>query len=79
MDRRAKQRQEDRGRIEAIRFVLHGLDYPDRNTALVGSPDPLIVGPPTIVASDAGETPDHEHSNDRTTNSTPATCPIPTT
>ena len=51
-----------RGRIEAIRFVLHGLDYPDRNTDLVGSPDPLIVGPPTIVASDAGETPDDDNS-----------------
>jgi polyphosphate kinase len=45
-----------RGRVEAIRFVLHQLAYPDKDEELVGSPDPLIVGPPTIVGSDAGET-----------------------
>jgi polyphosphate kinase 2 len=44
-----------RGRIEAIRFVLDQLAYPDKNVAVVGRPDPLIVGPPTTVASDAGE------------------------
>jgi len=46
-----------RGRLEAIRFVLHRLDYPDKDAGLVASPDPLIVGPPTVVASEAGETP----------------------
>src|SRR6478736_3763365 len=45
-----------RGRVEAIRFVLHQLDYPDKDAGLVASPDPLIVGPPTVVASEAGET-----------------------
>ena len=45
-----------RGRLEAIRFVLHSLDYPDRDPAVVGSPDSLIVGPPEVVAADAGET-----------------------
>ncbi len=45
-----------RGRLEAIRFVLHGLDYPDRDPDVVGPPDSLIVGPPEIVAADAGET-----------------------
>jgi polyphosphate kinase 2 len=44
-----------RGRVEAIRFVLHQLDYPDKSEELVGRPDPLIVGPPSVVASDAGE------------------------
>ena len=44
-----------RGRVEAIRFVLQQLGYPDKDMDLVGSPDPLIVGPPTVVASDAGE------------------------
>jgi polyphosphate kinase len=44
-----------RGRIEAIRFVLNQLPYTDKDETLVGKPDQLIVGPPTIVASDAGE------------------------
>ena len=44
-----------RGRVEAIRFVLNQLDYPDKDQELVGHPDPLIVGPPSVVASDAGE------------------------
>lgn len=35
-----------RGRIEAMRFVLSQLDYPGRNADVVGTPDPLIVGPP---------------------------------
>jgi polyphosphate kinase len=44
-----------RGRLEALRFVLNGLDYPERDNEVVGMPDPLIVGPPEIVAADAGE------------------------
>ena len=44
-----------RGRLEALRFVLNGLDYPERDDEVVGAPDPLIVGPPEIVAADAGE------------------------
>ncbi len=44
-----------RGRLEALRFVLNALDYPDRDNEVVGAPDPLIVGPPEIVAADAGE------------------------
>jgi len=38
-----------RGRVEAIRWVLHNLDYPDKNTDVVGIPDPFIVGPPEVV------------------------------
>jgi polyphosphate kinase len=44
-----------RGRLEALRFVLSRLDYPDRDDSVVGAPDPLIVGPPEIVAAEAGE------------------------
>ena len=44
-----------RGRVEAIRFVLHQIDYPGKNDAVVNTPDPLIVGPPSTVAADAGE------------------------
>jgi polyphosphate kinase 2 len=46
-----------RGRVEAIRFVLNQLTYPDKSIGVVGQPDPLIVGPPTTVSSDAGEEP----------------------
>jgi polyphosphate kinase 2 len=35
-----------RGRIEAMRFVLDQLPYDDKDEAVVGTPDPLIVGPP---------------------------------
>jgi polyphosphate kinase 2 len=41
-----------RGRIEALRFVLDRLDYPDKDRQVVGVPDPLIVGPPQITGSD---------------------------
>ncbi len=44
-----------RGRIEALRFVLNGLPYPDRDERLVSRPDPLIVGPPEVIAVEAGE------------------------
>ena len=38
-----------RGRIEAMRWVLSQVDYPDKNVDLVGSPDPSIVGPPLDI------------------------------
>jgi polyphosphate kinase 2 len=38
-----------RGRIEAMRWVLAHVDYPDKNTEIVGTPDPLIVGPPAEI------------------------------
>jgi polyphosphate kinase len=38
-----------RGRIEAMRWVLDQVDYPDKNTEVVGTPDPLIVGPPADI------------------------------
>ena len=38
-----------RGRIEAMRWVLSRIDYPDKNIDLVGNPDPLIVGPPADI------------------------------
>ncbi len=46
-----------RGRLEALRFVLDRLDYPDKDRAVIGRPDPLIVGPPEVVGLDAGEAP----------------------
>jgi polyphosphate kinase 2 len=38
-----------RGRVEAMRHVLHQLDYPDKDKQVVGTPDPLIVGPPSDI------------------------------
>jgi polyphosphate kinase 2 len=38
-----------RGRLEAMRWVLAHIDYPDKNTEIVGTPDPLIVGPPAEI------------------------------
>ncbi len=44
-----------RGRVEAMRSVLSRFDYHDKDHAVVGVPDPLIVGPPGLVEADAGE------------------------
>ena len=44
-----------RGRVEAMRSVLARFEYPDKDHAVVGVPDPLIVGPPSFVSADAGE------------------------
>ncbi|MBC3189809.1 polyphosphate kinase 2 [Pseudonocardia sp. C8] len=41
-----------RGRIEAMRWVLAGLDYPSKDADVVGTPDPLIVGPPEAGSDD---------------------------
>ncbi len=38
-----------RGRLEAMRWVLSKLDYPEKNIELVGTPDPVIVGPPADI------------------------------
>ncbi len=33
-----------RARINCMRYFLNALDYPDKDTSLIGDPDPLIVG-----------------------------------
>nr|MCH9816586.1 polyphosphate kinase 2 [Actinomycetes bacterium] len=38
-----------RGRIEAMRWVLSQMDYPDKDESVAGTPDPLIVGPPAAI------------------------------
>ena len=38
-----------RGRLEAMRYVLTLFDYDDKDLEAVGTPDPLIVGPPREV------------------------------
>ena len=43
-----------RGRVEAMRHVLHLLDH-DKDVGVVGAPDPLIVGSSLSMARDVGE------------------------
>jgi polyphosphate kinase len=38
-----------RGRVEAMRWVLNLIDYPEKDHDVVGLPDPLIVGPPADI------------------------------
>ncbi len=40
-----KSNDKKRARLEAMRHVLARLDYADKNDAVIGTPDPLIVGP----------------------------------
>jgi polyphosphate kinase 2 len=51
-----KSNDKKRARLEAMRWVLSRFDYPGKDQALVGTPDKLIVGPPSEVY-DEGEAP----------------------
>lgn len=44
-----------RGRINAMRHVLHLLPYDGKDRDMVYAPDPLIVGPPIAIAAEDGE------------------------
>jgi hypothetical protein len=44
-----KSNDKKRGRLEAMRHVLSLFDYADKDEAVVGVPDPLIVGPAADV------------------------------
>ena len=44
-----------RGRLEAMRYVLEQLPYPDKNADVVRPPDPLIVGAPRDIDTEVGE------------------------
>jgi polyphosphate kinase len=52
-----KSNDKKRARVGALRYVLHGLDYTDKDPALTQAPDPLIVGPASQVF-EHGEKPD---------------------
>ena len=52
-----KSNDKKRARIAALRHVLHSLDYTDKDAALAGAPDPLILGPAADVF-EHGEHPD---------------------
>jgi len=51
-----KSNDKKRARIGAMRYVLGLFDYPDKDPEVVGTPDPLIVGPASEVY-EHGETP----------------------
>jgi len=44
-----KSNDKKRARIEAMRYVLSRLPYDGRDSGVVGQPDPLIVGPASLV------------------------------
>jgi polyphosphate kinase len=44
-----KSNDKKRARLEAIRYVLNRFDYDDKDTEIVGTPDPNIVGPASLV------------------------------
>ena len=52
-----KSNDKKRARVNALRYVLHTLDYTDKDPALAAAPDPLIVGPASQVF-EHGEKPD---------------------
>ena len=47
-----------RGRIEAMKWFLHSLDYPGKDLSVIGQPDPLIVGPPEVVYEQEEQAPE---------------------
>jgi polyphosphate kinase len=51
-----KSNDKKRARINAMRYVLGQFDYPRKDPAVVGTPDPLVVGPASQVY-EQGETP----------------------
>ena len=44
-----KSNDKKRARLEAMRYVLRQVDYDGRDNAVVGIPDPLIVGPAPLL------------------------------
>ncbi len=51
-----KSNDKKRARLEAMRWVLSRFNYPDKDHAVVGTPDPKLIGAPSAVY-DEGETP----------------------
>ena len=44
-----KSNDKKRARLEAMRHVLNRFDYDNKDTEIVGTPDPLIVGPASLA------------------------------
>jgi polyphosphate kinase len=52
-----KSNDKKRARCEAMRYVLSRFPYDEKDNELVGTPDPLIVGPASLVVESAGRPP----------------------
>ncbi|MGW0229458.1 polyphosphate kinase 2 [Actinopolymorpha singaporensis] len=50
-----KSNDKKRARLEAMRFVLNQFDYPGKDLDVIGTPDPLIVGPALDIVEAEGE------------------------
>ena len=44
-----KSNDKKRARLEAMRYVLDRFDYDDKDADVVGTPDPQIVGPASLL------------------------------
>ena len=51
-----KSNDKKRARLEAIKHVLRKFDYEGRDDSVIGEPDKLIIGPPSVLS---------EHNPDR--------------
>jgi polyphosphate kinase len=51
-----KSNDKKRARLEAIKHVLSQFDYEGRNDDVIGKPDRLLIGPPSVLS---------EHNPDR--------------
>ncbi len=51
-----KSNDKKRARLEAIRHVLRKFDYDGKDSDVIGTPDPAIIGPPSVLS---------EHNPDR--------------
>ncbi|WP_433617279.1 polyphosphate kinase 2 [Dactylosporangium sp. CA-139114] len=52
-----KSNDKKRARLEAMRHVLSRFDYADKDADLVGTPDPLILGPAALADDKADDAP----------------------
>ena len=51
-----KSNDKKRARLEAIKHVLLQFDYEGKNAEVIGEPDKLLIGPPSVLS---------EHNPDR--------------
>jgi polyphosphate kinase len=47
-----KSNDKKRARLEAIKHVLRKFDYDGKNEEAIGEPDPMVIGPPSVLSED---------------------------
>jgi hypothetical protein len=45
-----KSNDKKRARLEAIKHVLRKFDYARKNEAVIGEPDKMLIGPPSVLS-----------------------------